>query len=303
MGALVFLPEENPEIGAAGQHDWTGMVGNSYEGARESVEENVLMPLQHPDTYSEVMKGTRGLLSGTGASEKENPLISGHPKAVLFDGPPGCGKTSTARIISQQARMPLVYVPLDSIMSKWYGESEKQLTKIFEGAKKLQPQTPGSEGGRALIFIDEIDAVGVNRDAEGGVFEASRRVLTVLLNQVDGFKVNNETTLIAATNRTTDLDSALRSRFDTTIHFPLPDGPTRSSIFGHYARHLSSGSLKSLAEAPGSSGLSGRDIKGICRATERSWAADIVRKRAAKGSLPDKAAYLKQLKQRAQALQ
>lgn len=75
--------------------------------------------------------------------------------------------------------IPLIHVPLESIVTKWFGESERNLAKVFEKAEEL---------GGAIIFIDEVDALGVSRDA-GEMHEASRRVLSVLLQRLDGFKV------------------------------------------------------------------------------------------------------------------
>lgn len=76
------------------------------------------------------------------------------PKAVLFEGPPGTGKTTSAKIIARQVAIPLIYMPIESIMSKFYGESEKRFADIFEACKSL---------GRSIIFIDEIDAIASSR--------------------------------------------------------------------------------------------------------------------------------------------
>lgn len=76
------------------------------------------------------------------------------PKAVLFEGPPGTGKTTSAKIIANQVNIPLIYMPLESIMSKYYGESEKKFADIFDAAKSL---------GKSIIFIDEIDAIASTR--------------------------------------------------------------------------------------------------------------------------------------------
>jgi SpoVK/Ycf46/Vps4 family AAA+-type ATPase len=92
------------------------------------------------------------------------------PKCVLFEGPPGCGKTTSAKIISQQVNIPLIYMPLEAIMSKLYGESESRLAEIFEAAQSL---------GSVILFIDEIDSLCGKR-AEGQN-ESSRRILTEVL--------------------------------------------------------------------------------------------------------------------------
>lgn len=77
------------------------------------------------------------------------------PKAVLFEGPPGTGKTTSAKIIAQQVNIPLIYMPLESIMSKYYGESEKRFADIWDACRML---------GKTIIFIDEIDALASERN-------------------------------------------------------------------------------------------------------------------------------------------
>ncbi|KAK1273878.1 hypothetical protein QJS04_geneDACA018988 [Acorus gramineus] len=103
---------------------------------------------------------------------------SNRPRAVLFEGPPGTGKTSCARIIANQAGVPLLYVPLEVVMSKYYGESERLFGKVFSLANELP------DG--AIIFLDEVDSFAATRDSE--MHEATRRILSVLLRQIDGFE-------------------------------------------------------------------------------------------------------------------
>jgi SpoVK/Ycf46/Vps4 family AAA+-type ATPase len=142
------------------------------------------------------------------------------PKCVLFEGPPGCGKTTSAKIISQQVNIPLVYMPLEAIMSKYYGESESRLAEIFEAASAM---------GSVILFIDEIDSLATSR--ESGLHEATRRILSTLLRKIDSFESDGEVLVICATNRKKDLDPALISRIDLDIRFELPDSDTRSKIF------------------------------------------------------------------------
>ena len=139
------------------------------------------------------------------------------PKCILFEGPPGCGKTTSAKIISQQVEIPLVYMPLEAIMSKFYGESESRLAEIFEAAAAM---------GSVILFIDEIDSLATSREA--GLHEATRRILSTLLRKIDSFESDGEVLVICATNRKKDLDPALISRLDLSIRFELPDARTRS---------------------------------------------------------------------------
>lgn len=187
------------------------------------------------------------------------------PKCVLFEGPPGCGKTTSAKIISQQVEIPLVYMPLEAIMSKFYGESESKLAEIFEAAAAM---------GSVILFIDEVDSLATSR--ESGLHEATRRILSTLLRKIDSFESDGEVLVICATNRKKDLDPALVSRLDLSIRFELPDASTRAQIFQRYAKQLSQEDLAKLGEM--SINLSGRDVCDICKDAERKWASKYIRK-------------------------
>ncbi len=93
-----------------------------YESVKRNIEDTVLLALSHPQVYDQITAKTR-------MKNETN-----RPKCILFEGPPGCGKTTSAKIISQQVNIPLIYMPLEAIMSKFYGESENRLAEIFEAA-------------------------------------------------------------------------------------------------------------------------------------------------------------------------
>ena len=141
-------------------------------------------------------------------------------KGVLFTGLPGTGKTLLARIIASVAKAEFYEISGPQIFSKWVGESEAVLRRIFEDASKKP----------SIIFFDEIDSVAPQR--AGDANEASRRVVAQLLTQMDGFKPEHNVVVIAATNRAEDLDAALRrpGRFDWEVEFPLPDLEDRAEI-------------------------------------------------------------------------
>jgi len=111
-------------------------------------------------------------------------------------------------------------MPLEAIMSKYYGESESRLAEIFEASAAL---------GSVILFIDEIDSLATSREA--GLHEATRRILSTLLRKIDSFESDGEVLVICATNRKKDLDPALISRLDLSIRFELPDAKTRAGIF------------------------------------------------------------------------
>ena len=239
MGTRVIMP---PKGGAPSwDTSWESLAG--ADEARNQVEESLLLPLMHPEAFASVRAGTREFDADRGA-------------ALLFYGPPGTGKTTAARIAAAQAGLPLVYAPLEALMSKWYGKAEQQLAALFDYSATL---------GRCVLFFDELDALAGSRERE--IDEVSRRMLSVLLRRLDGMEAQPDTTLIAATNRRADLDTALLSRFDVRVHFPAPDATGRAEIFGLYAKHLPPAHLASLGQA--ARGLSGRDILDVCRQAER----------------------------------
>ena len=248
-GCSVFLPDK-----IENKLDWDYLAG--YESIKRSIEDTVLLALTHGDIYDKITALTR-------MKNETN-----RPKCVLFEGPPGCGKTTSAKIISHQVQIPLVYMPLEAIMSKFYGESESRLAEIFEAAQAM---------GSVILFIDEIDALATSR--EGGLHEATRRILSTLLRKIDSFESDGEVLVICATNRKKDLDPALISRTDLSIRFELPDASTRAQIFQRYAKQLTKEELDQLGEI--SEFLSGRDISDICKEAERKWASKYIRKQVA----------------------
>ncbi|KAL0587039.1 hypothetical protein ABG067_003379 [Albugo candida] len=244
--------------------NWDSLAG--YNDVKKEIEDTIVLALQNPDLYDQIARNTRCRYE------------SNRPRAVLFEGPPGTGKTLTARIIAQQAGIPLIHIPVEAVVSKWYGESEKKMSAIFDACEQL-------EG--AIIFIDEIDALAGDRS--GGIHEASRRILSVLLQKVEGFASAEKITVICATNRKEDLDAALLSRFDLCIRYDLPDQIARTAVFNRYAKHLSKEELEKLSSA--AAGLSCRAIKEICEYAERKWASQVLRGEKF-GNLPSIDTYL-----------
>jgi len=242
LGAVVFAPDpEFTEERIAG-----------YETTKKDVRDTVVLPLLSPEVYIKI-----------GELARVRPTSS-VPRAVLFEGPPGTGKTTMARVIASASGIPLVYVPVESIMSKFYGESEKRLDAIFSAAGQL---------ARSLVFLDEIDAFAGSRET-GNMHEATRRILSVLLRQLQGLVDTSRIVVIGATNTAAHLDAALLSRFNLRVHFPLPDHDERAAILARYARHLSADELASLAAA--SDGRSGRELEDACGVAERLWASQLI---------------------------
>ncbi|KAL6200921.1 hypothetical protein ACLB2K_024636 [Fragaria x ananassa] len=234
-----------------GNISWDNLAG--YDLQKRQIEDTILLALLSPETYDDIARGTR------------RKYESNRPRAVLFEGPPGTGKTSSARVIANQAGVPMLYVPLEVILSKYYGESERLLGKVFSLANELP--------SGAIIFLDEVDSFATSRDSD--LHEATRRVLSVLLRQIDGFEQDKKVVVIAATNRKQDLDPALISRFDSIILFCLPDHQNRKEIAAQYAKHLTQPELDELTTV--TEEMSGRDIRDVCQQAERSWASKLIR--------------------------
>jgi SpoVK/Ycf46/Vps4 family AAA+-type ATPase len=168
-----------------------------------------------------------------------------------------------ARVLANVAKAPLVYLPIESVMSMYYGESERRLAEVFEQADRF---------ARCILFLDEIDALAGSRDKL--MHEATRRVLSVLLRNLQGIAQSENVLVIGATNRAGDLDRALMSRFNRVVRFELPNSAERAEIFRLYARHLTNEHLEAIAE--NSQEKSGRDIEDICGEAERRWAHQLI---------------------------
>ncbi len=222
-----------------------------YDSTKRDVRETIVLPLLHPEIFQAV---------GDMARSRPGPGI---PRAVLFEGPPGTGKTTMARVIASESRIPLVYLPVESIMSKWFGESERRLDAIFTTAGTLP---------KSIVFLDEIDAFAGSR--ERAMHESTRRILSVLLRQMQGLVDRSNVVVIGATNRKDDLDPALLSRFDLFVHFPLPNASERAKILGYYATHLEPQEIETLGAM--SEGRAGRELADACGVAERMWASHII---------------------------
>jgi transitional endoplasmic reticulum ATPase len=201
------------------------------------IREMIELPLTHPEIFERL-----GMTP---------------PKGVLLHGLPGCGKTLLARAVAHEAAAAFIYVSGPEIIQKFYGESEAQLRKIFEDARRRAP---------CIIFFDEIDSLAPKRERVEG--EVEKRVVAQLLALMDGLKSRGDVIVMAATNRPNSIDPALRrpGRFDREITIGIPNEHARREILEIYARGMPLAADVDLADlAEITHGFTGADLNALCR--------------------------------------
>jgi cell division protease FtsH len=180
------------------------------------------------------------------------------PRGVLMAGPPGTGKTLLARAVAGEARVPFLSVSGSGFVEMFVGLGAARVRDLFEQARARGP---------AIVFIDEIDALGARRDAGGpGGSDEREQTLNQLLAEMDGFEDAGGVVVLAATNRPDALDPALRrpGRFDREVIVPLPDRAGRAAILAAHARGKDLGPDADLGQvAAATPGFSGADLAGL----------------------------------------
>jgi cell division protease FtsH len=180
------------------------------------------------------------------------------PRGVLMAGPPGTGKTLLARAVAGEAHVPFFSVSGSGFVEMFVGLGAARVRDLFEQARTRGP---------AIVFIDEIDALGARRD-QGSMVGSDEREQTLnqLLAEMDGFEDSGGVVVLAATNRPDALDPALRrpGRFDREVIVPLPDRAERSAILASHARGKNLGPDTDLDQvAAATSGFSGADLANL----------------------------------------
>lgn len=180
------------------------------------------------------------------------------PKGVLLVGPPGTGKTLLARAVAGEANVAFLSISGSDFVELYVGVGASRVRDLFEQAKRVAP---------AIVFIDEIDAVGRQRGAGlGGGHDEREQTLNQLLVEMDGFNDNQGVIVMAATNRADILDNALLrpGRFDRQVYVGLPDIKGRADILKVHARGKPLGEDVDLRDiAKGTPGFSGADLENL----------------------------------------
>jgi len=177
----------------------------------------------------------------------------------LLYGPPGTGKSFLAKAVATEADSTFFSVSSADLVSKWQGESEKLVRNLFEMARE-------SPGGRAIIFIDEVDSLCGSRSE--GESDSARRIKTEFLVQMDGVgKKAGEVLVLGATNVPWELDAAIRRRFEKRVYIPLPEKEARTVMvqlnLGDTENTITEEELEKLGAI--TEGASGSDIKVLVK--------------------------------------
>ncbi|MDY6761897.1 MAG: ATP-binding protein [Candidatus Nanohaloarchaea archaeon] len=190
------------------------------------------------------------------AAIQDKPAAVEQLHTILLYGPPGTGKSLLASAVAGSHDYPFFNVKLSQALSKYYGESGKIISTLFESARERSP---------SILFFDELDSVAFSRGGE--MDEASRRVLSTLLTELSGFDAENEELMfIGATNAPWDLDPAVLSRMERTIYVPLPDKETATRILELNTAEdgvAVDADLSSVARQCVDRNFSGREVKNL----------------------------------------
>ena len=226
---------------------WKDLVGLHH--VRDRLERSVVQPLAREELYQKVAMRVM--------PHRVNVL----PRGVLLHGPPGCSKTWSMRVIAGEAGLPVVVLPCDAVLTKWFGESENRLSSVFALCR---------EADRMILLIDELDALARHRSES---HETTARMVSILLSDMDGLAESNQVLLVGAVNDVELIDRAVLDRFDLKIEFGLPDRDQLQADLAYYAVQLSPDDCVELVER-----LNGWNFRKIARFAEevvRSYVSNL----------------------------
>ena len=226
---------------------WDAVAG--LETVKQSIQEAAILPLVRPDLFTGLRK----------------------PQNIILYGPPGTGKTLLAKAAAHESGSHLFVVTSSAVTSKFMGEAEKLVRTLFQVARELAP---------CILFLDEMDALLSIRKGDGSEHEASRRMKTEFMVQMDGIRSSSSdggtpghhVLIIGCTNCPWDVDPAVLRRFPRRIFVPLPDDDARRGLIQHLLKKVDKHSLTSRHVSTlvkRTKGFSGSDLTAI--ASEASF--------------------------------
>ncbi|RNJ77170.1 MAG: AAA family ATPase [Nitrosopumilus sp. H8] len=229
-----LIMKEKPDV------TWGQVIG--LDDAKRALRQSIVYPTKRPDLF---------------------PL--GWPKGMLLYGPPGTGKTMLAAATANEMDGYFINVDASSMMSKWLGEAEKNVSKLFAMARQYAEK----EGKPVILFVDEVDSLLGSRNSEvGGEVRTKNQFLTEM-DGVGGKGKDLMMYVIGATNKPWSLDMAFLRRFQKRIYVSLPTQEARKSLFEQYTAELRKDPEVSAADlAKIFDGYSASDIKDICQAAQ-----------------------------------
>jgi SpoVK/Ycf46/Vps4 family AAA+-type ATPase len=229
-----LIMKEKPDV------TWDQVIG--LDDAKSALRESIVYPTKRPDLF---------------------PL--GWPKGMLLYGPPGTGKTMLAAATANEMDGYFINVDASSMMSKWLGEAEKNVSKLFAMARKYAEK----EGKPVILFVDEVDSLLGSRNSEvGGEVRTKNQFLTEM-DGVNGKGKDLMLYVIGATNKPWSLDWPFLRRFQKRIYVSLPTQEARENLFEQYTAPLSKNiDVNNTELAKLFDGYSASDIKDVCQAAQ-----------------------------------